>query len=137
MERLRGLLGGVISAGGALVSSLCCVLPIAIVLLGLGSGAFMATTMKYTAIFVPIGVISVSAGFYLHFCERRRCAREGCRLAGGAWNLAVLTLSGMVVVAGVFFTFFPGVSSDLLMRATARQGVGAPHTMDMPMGSTR
>ena len=38
------------------MSSLCCVLPLAIVLLGLGSGAFMATTMKYTAIFVPIGV---------------------------------------------------------------------------------
>ena len=56
-----------------MVSSLCCVLPVAIVLLGLGSGAFMATTMKYTAVFVPIGIISVSAGFYLHIREKRRC----------------------------------------------------------------
>ncbi len=92
MARLRGLLEGFIGAAGALLSSLCCVLPVTIVLLGLGSGAFMATTMKYTPVLVPIGVLSVSAGFYLHFRERRRCAREGCRMAGGAWNLALLTV---------------------------------------------
>ena len=137
MERLRGLLGGMISAGGALVSSLCCVLPIAIVLLGLGSGAFMATTMKYTALFVPIGVMSVTAGFCLHFRERRRCAREGCPMAASTWNLAVLALSAVVVAAAVFFTLFPGFSSKLLIWATSRHGTGAPHTIDRPVGPIR
>ncbi len=135
MEKLRGFLGGLIGAGGALVSSLCCVLPVAIVLLGLGSGAFMAKTMKYTPIFVPLGVLSVVAGFYLHFRERRRCAREGCRMGGSAVTLALLTLSALVVALAVFFTAFPGYSSDLLMRATSKQGAGTPHTMDMPTGS--
>ncbi len=136
MMELRSLLGGVISAGGAFLSSLCCVLPVAIVLLGLGSGAFMATTMKYTPVFVPIGVISVSAGFYLHFRERQRCAREGCRMAGSAYNLALLSLSTVVVAAAVFISLVPGLASDLLMWATASQGKTAPPTMDMSMGST-
>ncbi len=137
MERLRQFLGGLIGAGGAVVSSLCCVLPVAIVVLGLGSGAFMATTMKYTLVFVPIGVISVTVGFYLHFRERRRCAREGCRMAGGVVNLALLTLSGVVVAVALFFTLFPALSSDLLMSAITRQGEGAPHNMDVPMGAHR
>lgn len=136
IARLWALLGGFIGAGGAFVSSLCCVLPVTLVLLGLGSGAFMATTMKYTPVFVPIGVISVSAGFYLHFREWRRCAREGCRMAGSAWNLALLTMSAVVVAAALFVSLVPGLSSDLLMWATASQGK-TPQTMDTPMGSTR
>ena len=136
MARLREVLGGLTSAGGAFVSSLCCVLPVAIVLLGLGSGTFMATTMKYTAIFVPIGVVSVTAGFYLHVCERRRCAREGCRVAGSSLNLALLAVSAVVVAAAVFFTLFPQVSADLLMWATASPGGGAAHGTHLPAGSS-
>jgi len=135
MARLRALVGGAISLGGAFVSSLCCVLPVAIVLLGLGSGAFMATTMRYTPVFVPIGVLSVTLGFYLRVRERRRCAHEGCRMAGAGWSLALLSLSALVVAAAVFFTVMPGLSSDLLTWATGSQG--GPSTMDMPMGTTR
>ncbi len=137
MARLDGILGGIISAGGAIVSSLCCVLPLMIVLLGLGSGAFMATTMKYAYIFVPIGLISVTAGFYLYSRERQRCARKGCHMSGGAWNLGVLVGSALVVAAAVFLTLFPVASSDLLMWATSRQRDATPHPMDMPMGSHR
>ncbi len=31
---------------GALLSSLCCLLPLAVIVLGLGSGAFLAVTMR-------------------------------------------------------------------------------------------
>lgn len=33
--------------GGALLSSLCCLLPLTVIALGLGSGTFMALTMPY------------------------------------------------------------------------------------------
>ncbi len=137
MATLQRFLGGIMSASGGVVASLCCVLPLAVVLLGLGSGAFMATTMKYTPIFVPFGVMSVSAGFYLYFSEQRRCAREGCRMVGRAWNLAVLGVSALLVAAAVFFSFAPRLASDLLMWATADQSTPAPPPMDMPIGPTR
>ena len=123
--------------GGAVVSSLCCVLPLAIVLLGLGSGAFMATTMQYTSVFVPIGVISVGAGFYLHLRERRRCAREGCRVAGCTLNLILLSVSALVVAAALFFTLFPSLSADLLLWATTGRSSGPVDSMGMPAGVTR
>ena len=43
-----GALGASITAwAGAVLSSLCCLLPLAVILLGLGSGAFMAVTMQH------------------------------------------------------------------------------------------
>jgi len=137
MARLRTLVGGFISTAGAVVSSLCCVLPLAIVLLGLGSGAFMATTMQYTAVFVPFGVISVSAGFYLHLRERRRCARAGCSMAGSSLNLILLSASALVVALALFFTLFPALSSEILLWASGGSGAGDGTTMSMPTGVSR
>jgi hypothetical protein len=137
MARLWTLVGGFISMGGAVVSSLCCVLPLAIILLGLGSGAFMATTMQYTSVFVPVGVISVSTGSYLHLRERRRCAREGCRVAGSALNLILLSVSALLVATALFFTLFPAFSSDLLLWATGDGGAAAGTTMGMPAAAGR
>lgn len=137
IPRVQALVGGVVGTAGAVVSSVCCILPLTIVLLGLGSGAFMATTMQYTTIFVPIGAISVGAGFYLHLRERRRCAREGCSMAGSRLNLILLSVSALVVALALFFTLFPAFSSDLLLWATGGAGAAAGTTMGMPAGAGR
>lgn len=137
MDRFRATIGGFVSIWGAVVSSLCCVLPLVIVLLGLGSGAFMATTMKYTALFIPVGVASVSVGFYLHFREKRHCATAGCRMAGSTLNLVFLSVSAVVVAAAVLLTLFPGTSANLLMWATAKADGGPPHSLEMPIGATQ
>ena len=57
---LSSIKGGVVSFLAAVVASLCCLLPLAVVILGLGSGAFMMVTMQYRTIFLPIGVIGVA-----------------------------------------------------------------------------
>jgi hypothetical protein len=45
--RLGGLGATVTAWVGVLLSSLCCSLPLAVILLGLGGGAFTAVTMQY------------------------------------------------------------------------------------------
>jgi hypothetical protein len=45
--KLGSLGAGVAAAAGAFLSSLCCLLPLTVIALGLGSGAFMAVTMQY------------------------------------------------------------------------------------------
>ena len=77
----------------------------------------MATTMRYTAVFVPIGVVSVTVGLVLHLRERRHCARAGCRMANGTIQAALLSFSAAVVAVALFFTIFPDTASQLLMRA--------------------
>jgi len=69
---------GVAAWAGAVLSSLCCLLPLTVIVLGLGSGAFMAVTMQYRWILIPTGVLGVVLGVALYIRERRRCdATEG------------------------------------------------------------
>src|SRR5437016_10702480 len=78
---------GLAAWAGALLSSLCCLLPLAVIVLGLGSGAFMAVTMRYRWLLIPAGVIGVTAGFVLYLRERRRCNALACRMAGSRVTL--------------------------------------------------
>ncbi len=57
--KLGSLGAGVAAWAGAVLSSLCCLLPLTIIALGLGSGAFMAMTMRYRWILIPTGVLGV------------------------------------------------------------------------------
>src|SRR6266576_1893181 len=76
--KLETLKAGLVSLSAAIVASLCCLLPLIVVLLGLGSGAFMMVTMQYRAIFLPVGVLGVGLGYYFYFREKRRCRSVAC-----------------------------------------------------------
>ncbi len=108
---------GVVSLVSAFAASLCCVLPLAVILLGLGSGAFMATTMKYRAILIPLGAGGVALGYFLYFRERRRCRTLACRMVGAKLNLALLIFATVVVTTAIILDQFPELTSNLIMSA--------------------
>jgi hypothetical protein len=112
--RLGSVGAGVAAWLGAALSSLCCLLPLAVIVLGLGSGAFMAVTMLYRWILIPAGVIGVATGFVLYVRERRRCAALACRMAGSRVTLVLLILASVVVAASITLDRFPQFTSDLL-----------------------
>src|SRR5438552_7002106 len=78
---------GLAAWAGAVLSSLCCLLPLAVIVLGLGSGALMAVTMQYRWILIPAGLVGVGTGFVLYVRERRRRAALACRMAGRKMTL--------------------------------------------------
>lgn len=110
---------------GAALSSLCCLLPLAIIVLGLGSGAFMAVTMQYRWLLIPAGVLGVATGFLVYFRERRRCAALACRMAGSRLTLALLVVASIVVITSIVLDRFPEFTSDLLAQV---MNSDAPHT---------
>ncbi len=125
---------------GAMLSSLCCLLPLAVIVLGLGSGAFMAVTMQYRWILIPAGVLGVALGFVLYARERRRCAELACRMAGSRVTLGLLIAASLVVASAIVLDRFPEMTSDLLARLTEGpgQGQGTGHDMrGMDMKGTR
>src|SRR3989442_10420784 len=97
---------GLAAWAGALLSSLCCLLPLAVIILGLGSGAFMAVTMQYRWLLIPAGVIGVTAGFFLYFRERRRCAALTCQMAGSRITLVLLVVASVVVTTSIVLDRF-------------------------------
>jgi hypothetical protein len=107
--------------------------PLAVIVLGLGSGAFMAVTMPYRWLLLPAGVLGVATGFALYVQERRRCAHLACRMAGGRVTLALLVAASLVVASSIVLDRFPEITADFLANVT--DGAGASgHAMD---GMTR
>ena len=118
-----------IAWSGAVLSSLCCLLPVAVIVLGLGSGAFMTVTMRYRWLLIPAGVLGVAAGFVLYARERRRCDALGCRMAGSRVTLAVLIVASVIVAASIILDRFPEMTSDLLAHLAGDGHAGAGHDM--------
>ncbi len=112
--RISSLKPIIVSFPSAVVASLCCVLPVAVVLLGIGSGAFMMYTMRYSNILIPIGVVGVGFSYFLYFRERKKCNAMACRMAGGRFNLIALVFGTLVVFMAVVFNFFPEALASLL-----------------------
>ena len=130
----RSMRPGTVSAGvsawvGALLSSLCCLLPLAVIVLGLGRGAFMAITMRYRWLLIPAGVIGVTTGFVLYFRERRRCAALACRMAGSRITWAFLVVASLVVGTSIVLDRFPEFTSDLLAHVMNRHVGHTGHDM--------
>lgn len=120
---------GVAAWVGALLSSLCCLLPVAVIVLGLGSGAFMAVTMRYRWLLIPAGIIGVTTGFFLYFRERRRCAELACRMAGSRVTFALLVVASVVVLMSIVLDRFPEFTSDLLTHVMSTDAPHAGHNM--------
>ena len=115
--RITNLKPALVSVCSALLASLCCLLPLAVMVLGLGSGAFMALTMRYQVILLPLGILGVAAGYVLYLRERRRCRSLACAMAGSRLNLVVLLIATLVLVGELALVVFPGVASTLFTRA--------------------
>ena len=130
---MRSLTAGVVAWVGAALASLCCLLPLAVIVLGLGSGAFMATTMQYRWLLVPAGILGVGTGFILYVRERRRCDALACQMAGSRITLALLILAGLVVTSAIVLDRFPEFTSDLLADLMSDDQSHTGHNM----GGTR
>ena len=114
---IKDLRPALVSGVGAAAASLCCLLPLAVIALGLGSGAFMATTMRYQRLLLPLGVLAVTVGYVLYFRERRRCQRLVCTMAGSRVNLIALGLATLVLLGEIGLVAFPEAASRLVTRA--------------------
>jgi len=131
--RFAAFAAGVVAWAGAALASLCCLLPLTVIVLGLGSGAFMATTMQYRWLLVTAGIIGIVTGFVLSLRERRRCDALACRMAGSRITLGLLILASLVVATTIVLDRFPEFTADLLARVMSDD---QPHT-GHNMGGTR
>ena len=111
------LKAGLVGFSSAFIASLCCLLPLVVVLLGLSTGAFMIVTMQYRWILMPIGVIGVSLGYYFYFREKGQCASLGCTFVGRKLNLSLLISATLMLGVELAFVLFPVLLSELLQRA--------------------
>lgn len=92
--------------GAVFGASLCCALPLALVLLGLSSGGFMMYTMQFRWVLYPLGLLGVGVAWWLFWREKRRCDELACKMTGGPVNLALVVSATALMVAVTYVDFF-------------------------------
>lgn len=97
---------GVTGAATGIGASLCCVLPLSVVFLGLGSGSFMLLTMEYRLVLYPVGLLGLAASYYFFFRRKRACDLQSCRMQGKWFNITMITFSTVLMAAVTYVDFF-------------------------------
>jgi len=83
----------------ALFASVCCVTPLLLVLLGLGSLGIGAVLGRFHWWFLGAALILLTAAWRRSFQERGRCATARCEMASGTPTRWTLLVASLVVAA--------------------------------------
>ena len=111
-ERLPAATGVV----SAMLAASCCLLPIALIALGIAGAGLMMTMMRYEWITLPLGVTGLAGAYAFYFRGRRRCDAAGCRFVGQRLNRAILALATVIVTAALLLRVFPSWTAWLLQQ---------------------
>ncbi len=98
----------------ALLAATCCILPMALIFIGVAGAGLMVTMMQYEWITLPLGTIGMIAAWGLYFREKRRCETQACRFVGRRANQVLLGLGTIVVVAALLLKIFPSWTAAIL-----------------------
>lgn len=74
-ERLP-LIGAVLTGG---IASACCIGPLVVVLLGLGSASAFIALEPYRPFFATVTLALLAWAVWRHWQDRKRCAANGCQ----------------------------------------------------------
>ena len=102
-ERLPAATG----VASAIVAASCCLLPIALIALGIAGAGFMMTMMQHEWITLPLGVLGLAGAYAFYFRGRRRCETAGCQFVGKRVNQALLALATVIVAIAVLLRVVP------------------------------
>jgi mercuric ion transport protein len=100
-----GLMG--LAVASSLLASTCCVLPLLLVLLGLG-GAWMANLAALKPLVLPLSVLALGAlawAGYLVFRPANACAPDGTRCAAGSMTRKAFIACAAFIAALLLFPF--------------------------------
>ncbi len=97
-----------------LLASSCCVIPLVVILTGVGGVGFMALARDYQWLTLPLGAAILGYSSYSYFKKRKSC-KTGCgEVKGTRVNLVTLILSTLVVSFSVLGVIFPSMIYALL-----------------------
>ncbi|MBI3083464.1 MAG: heavy-metal-associated domain-containing protein, partial [Candidatus Omnitrophica bacterium] len=85
----------------ALFASVCCLGPVLLVLLGLGSLGFGALIGRYHWWFIGAAIVLLTIAWRSYLKEARRCKTASCEMARGKTTRTVLLLASVVVAVFV------------------------------------
>lgn len=82
----------------AAIASTCCVVPLLLVLAGVGTFGLSAKFAQYDWLFAIVGMSLLALSYRRYFRERRRCASNACEMQGKGFTQFSLFFSTLVIL---------------------------------------
>ena len=112
--RLDGATANASGVIAALLAASCCILPLALIVLGVAGAGVMMQMMRYEWITLPLGVLGLLTAWILYFRDKKRCEARACRFVGRRSRLVFLGGATFVVGAALLLRLFPSWTSAIL-----------------------
>lgn len=90
----------------AITASICCIGPLILIALGLGSLGLGAVLGKYHWVFLTVGVFLILFSWKRYFREKERCNIKKCRMENKKLTLTTLIMATIVVLSFVGLNFY-------------------------------
>lgn len=87
--------------------SLCCIVPLLLLGVGLGGTMLPMFFVSYKVPFMTVAVTALGLAWYLYLRDRRRCLTEGCVLVGSRWRGWVLGGNTLAVAIFMLISLTP------------------------------
>lgn len=88
----------------AIFASICCVGPVVLILLGLGTLGIGAVIGKYHWWFLGVGILLITIAWRAYFKEKRTCELRACQMENKRLTQIILMLATIIII------FFVGLN---------------------------
>lgn len=112
---MKSIKTGVLSA---IFASVCCIGPLILITLGLGSLGLGAVAGRYHVLFLAAGILLILFSWRRYFNEKKRCSIKKCRMENKRATLIVLTISTSVVLVFLGLNVYTYASRPLAIDPT-------------------
>ena len=115
--------------GAAIFASICCIGPVVLAGLGVGTVAAAQNFAPLRPIFLTVTAIFLGLGFYFTYRKPKQgaCAGDVCKPSGVArWRRPLLWIAAVIVVALVTFPYYYGPLRAALERPTMTSVASEP-----------
>ncbi len=97
-----------------MLAASCCLLPLALIAMGIAGAGLMMTMMSYEWLTLPLGVFGLAGAYAFYFREQRRCDTVGCRLSGERATKIMLGVATGVVAVALLLRLLPSWTAAIL-----------------------
>jgi len=127
----KGILSG---AGSGIVTTICCVGPLIIILLGLGTVSLALSVSQYRPYFIALGILFLLLSIFLHLRKKNSCSVEG--LKSERLFVVSTVLSMGIIYLSVLYVVVPAISSVVYEDVKGSTPVDTtPEMIDAEMGN--
>lgn len=117
----------------ALIASICCIGPLVLILLGLGSLGVGATIGKYHWYFISGAIILITSAWRKFLKEKKTCSLKGCKMENKKITLIILLVTTFVVVTFIALNLYTYMGQNGYARRSSSIASIETKTVNIPV----